>query len=117
MIYDLARYINRQGDLIPTEIIAKAPSAELRPGQKDQDTLPPYEVLDPILVAYLEENKGIEAIVQQGFDRSTVEDVVRRINLNEYKRKQAPLGLKVTSKSFGYGRRYPTVQNYQEGRG
>jgi len=117
LVYELARYVNRDQEVIPQRIIDKPPSAELAPDQLDQDDLPPYEVLDPILVAYLEENKGVEAIVQQGFDRATVEDVVRRINLNEYKRKQAPLGLKVTTKSFGYGRRYPTVQNYREGRG
>ena len=116
LVYELARFINRQDEIIPQRIIDKPPSAELAPNQLDQDDLPPYEILDPILTAYLEENQGIEAIVRQGFDRSIVTDVVRRINRNEYKRKQAPLGLKVTSKSFGYGRRYPTAQNYQEGR-
>jgi NH3-dependent NAD+ synthetase len=74
-------------------------------------------VLDPILKAYLEENKGIDEIVVSGFKRQIVEDIIRRIKVNEYKRKQAPLGLKVTSKAFGYGRRYPTAQNYQEGQG
>jgi NAD+ synthase (glutamine-hydrolysing) len=116
LVYELARFINRHHEIIPQRIIDRPPSAELAPNQLDQDDLPPYEILDPILTAYLEENRGIEAIVRQGFDRSIVTDVVRRINRNEYKRKQAPLGLKVTSKSFGYGRRYPTAQNYREGR-
>lgn len=116
LVYELARFVNRDRKIIPQRILERAPSAELAPDQRDQDDLPPYEIMDPILGAYLEENRGIEDIVRQGYDRSTVEDVVRRINLNEYKRKQAPLALKVTSKSFGYGRRYPTTQNYKEGR-
>jgi NAD+ synthase (glutamine-hydrolysing) len=116
LVYELARHVNRDQAIIPQRIIDRPPSAELAPNQLDQDDLPPYEILDPILTAYLEESQGIEAIVGQGFDRSIVTDVVRRINRNEYKRKQAPLGLKVTTKSFGYGRRYPTAQNYQEGR-
>jgi len=115
LVYELVRHINHHHEIIPQRIIDRPPSAELAPNQLDQDDLPPYEILDPILTAYLEENRGIEAIVRQGFDRSIVTDVVRRINRNEYKRKQAPLGLKVTTKSFGYGRRYPTAQNYQEG--
>jgi NAD+ synthetase len=115
LVYDLAYFINRGKEIIPHRILQKAPTAELAPNQLDQDDLPPYEILDSILSLYLEENQGIEDIVRQDFDRKTVEDVVWRINSNEYKRKQAPLGLKVTTKSFGYGRRYPTAQNYREG--
>ena len=114
LVYKLADYINRDGETIPRRIIARPPSAELAPNQLDQDDLPAYEILDPILKAYLEENKSVSEIVALGFERRTVEDVIKRIRINEYKRKQAPLGLKVTSKAFGYGRRYPTAQNFRE---
>ena len=117
LVYRLAECINRDEEFIPFRSISKPPSAELAPDQLDQDDLPPYEVLDAILKAYLEENKGTDDIVASGFDRQVVEDVVKRIKINEYKRKQAPIGLKVTSKAFGYGRRYPTAQNYREGHG
>lgn len=114
LVYTLARHVNREREIIPWRTIKKPPSAELKPDQKDQDDLPPYEILDPILAAYLEENKSIKEITALGFEKAVVEDVVRRIKINEYKRKQAPLGLKVTTKAFGYGRRYPTAQNYVE---
>lgn len=114
LVYALCAYINRQRAIIPRRIIDKPPSAELRPDQKDQDDLPPYEILDPILTAYLEENRSMTDIVAMGFEAKVVSDIVRRIRINEYKRKQAPLGLKVTTKSFGAGRRYPNAQNYQE---
>jgi len=112
MVYELARWMNRAEEVIPERIITRPPSAELKPDQADQDDLPPYEVLDPILSAYLEEHLGLEEIVARGFARSTVEDIIRRIRINEHKRKQAPLGLKVTSKAFGYGRRYPIVHRF-----
>jgi len=112
LVYRLARYINRHGEVIPESIIERPPSAELAPDQLDQDDLPPYDILDGILKAYLEENLSIGEMVALGFERQVVQDVVRRIRVNEYKRKQAPLGLKVSSKAFGYGRRYPTAQNY-----
>jgi NAD+ synthetase len=114
LVYSLSRFINREKEIIPQRIIDKPPSAELKPDQKDQDDLPPYEILDQILAAYLEENKSIADIVAMGFKRELVRDIVRRIKINEYKRKQAPTGLKVTTKSFGAGRRYPIAQNYQE---
>jgi NAD+ synthetase len=114
MVYALARYSNRNKEIIPHRTLIKPPSAELKPDQKDQDDLPPYEILDPILTAYLEENKSISEIAGLGFDREIVGDIVRRIKVNEYKRKQAPIGLKVTTKAFGYGRRYPTAENYRE---
>ncbi|MBU1711174.1 MAG: NAD+ synthase [Proteobacteria bacterium] len=114
LVYKLSRLINREKEIIPWRTIERPPSAELAFNQKDQDDLPPYEILDPILAAYLEENKGMAEIIQMGFDREIVTDVVNRVNRNEYKRKQAPMGLKVTSKAFGYGRRYPTVENYSE---
>ena len=114
LVYRLARYINRYREVIPESIIERPPSAELAPNQLDQDDLPPYDILDGILKAYLEENLSIEEIAARGFDRPVVADVVRRIRINEYKRKQAPLGLKVSSKAFGYGRRYPIAQNYRD---
>ncbi|MCJ7601418.1 MAG: NAD(+) synthase, partial [Desulfobulbaceae bacterium] len=114
MVYALARFVNRHEEIIPSRTIIRAPSAELAPDQKDQDDLPPYEVLDPILTAYLEEHLSIAEIVSRGFDRNIVEDIVRRIKRNEYKRQQAAMGLKVTSKAFGSGRRYPIAQLFKE---
>ena len=114
LVYRLADYINRDREIIPGTIIARPPTAELAPDQLDQDDLPPYEILDPILTAYLEQNKSVADITAMGFKPAIVADVVRRIRINEYKRKQAPLGLKVSSKAFGYGRRYPTAQNFRE---
>ncbi len=114
MVYALARLINREREIIPERIIVRPPTAELKPNQFDQDDLPPYDVLDAVLHAYLEEHKRIEEIVAGGVDARMVRDIVRRIKLNEYKRKQAPLGIKVTSKAFGPGRRYPVVQGFVE---
>ena len=115
LVYALCRYLNTEGEIIPPRTIDKPPSAELAPDQKDEDDLPPYPVLDAILAAYLEEHRSIAEIVSMGFAQAVVEDVVRRIRINEYKRKQAPLGLKVTTKAFGQGRRYPTAEGYREG--
>ncbi len=112
LVYELCRYINRDQVIIPINTMDKPPSAELAPDQTDQDDLPPYEVLDPILAAYLEGHHSIDEIVQQGFRKPVVQDIVRRIKINEYKRKQAAMGLKVTSKAFGFGRRYPNAQRF-----
>jgi NH3-dependent NAD+ synthetase len=114
MVYQLARLLNREREIIPERIITRPPTAELKPNQCDQDDLPPYEVLDVVLQSYLEELKSIEAIAAGGIDLQLVRDIVRRIKLNEYKRKQAPLGIKVTTKAFGPGRRYPVVQAFVE---
>jgi NAD+ synthetase len=115
LIYELARYINRQHPLIPEASLTKPPSAELRPNQTDQDTLPPYEVLDAILKRYIEESKSAAEIVEEtGYDMKLVRDIVRKIDLNEYKRKQAPPSLRVTTKAFGIGRRVPIAQRYVE---
>lgn len=114
LVYELARFVNRDRERIPQNTITKAPSAELKPDQVDQDDLPEYEVLDRILEMHLEQGLGTDQIVEQGFDQHIVTDILRRVRINEYKRKQAPMGLKVTSKAFGYGRRYPNVQNYQK---
>ena len=111
-IYEFARWINRKGESIPTSTIEKAPSAELRPNQKDQDTLPPYEILDQILQLYVEENLSARDIIARGFDEKTVRWVQRRVDLNEYKREQAAPGLKVTSRAFGMGRKMPIAQRY-----
>ncbi|PYK75712.1 MAG: NAD+ synthase [Verrucomicrobia bacterium] len=112
MIYELARFINRKREVIPVSTIEKQPSAELRANQKDQDTLPPYDVLDAILRLYVEENLSAAEIVAQGFDEATVRWVQRRVDLNEYKRAQAAPGFKVTSRAFGVGRRMPIAQRY-----
>lgn len=112
MVYRLAHYLNRDKELIPTRVLTKPPSAELKPNQTDQDTLPPYEVLDTILMEYIENNQTITDIVNQGYDQRVVRDTVRRIHLNEFKRKQAPPGLKVTTKAFGSGRRYPIAHRF-----
>ncbi len=111
-VYDLARYINRQKECIPQRIIDKAPSAELKPDQTDQDDLPPYEMLDAILKGYIEDLKGVQELVEMGFNQSIVEEVILKVDRNEYKRHQAAPGLKVTSKAFGCGRRYPLARRY-----
>jgi NAD+ synthase (glutamine-hydrolysing) len=112
MIYQLARRINRQREIIPRSTIEKPPSAELKPNQTDQDTLPPYEILDEILRLYVEENLSARDIISHGFDEKTVRWVQRRVDLNEWKREQAAPGLKVTSRAFGLGRRMPIAQKY-----
>jgi NAD+ synthetase len=111
MVYELSRYINAQRSVIPERILEKAPSAELKPDQTDQDDLPPYDVLDAILKASIEELKGYDEIVRLGFSPALVKDILSRIDRNEYKRHQAAPGLKVTSKAFGYGRRYPLAKH------
>jgi NAD+ synthase (glutamine-hydrolysing) len=111
-VYRLAELYNRALRVIPRRVIERAPSAELRADQKDSDTLPPYEVLDPILDLYLEDGAPVDEIVARGFDRATVEWVVRAIRINEYKRRQAAPGIKVTSKAFGVGRRFPIAARY-----
>ena len=112
LVYKLAAWINRDREIIPHATIEKLPSAELKPDQRDQDTLPPYEILDPILQLYVEEQLGGDEIIARGFDESTVRWVVRRVDLNEYKRAQSVPGLKVTSRAFGLGRRMPVAQRF-----
>lgn len=107
MVYAIARHINKRKEVIPQSIIDKPPSAELSPGQKDQDVLPPYEVLDRIIRLYVEERLGADAIMAEVSDRKTVAQVIKLIDTNEYKRRQAPPGIKITSKAFGLGRRFP----------
>lgn len=110
LCYRLAAHINGDGEIIPRRVITRPPSAELRPDQTDQDSLPPYDILDRILDGAVEKNLALEDLVALGHDPATVKDVLRRIVINEYKRRQAPPGLKVTSKAFGYGRRYPIAR-------
>lgn len=112
LVYRLADYINRKREIIPLRTITKPPSAELAPGQKDTDSLPPYEILDPILQLYIEEQMGIEEIVERGFDEVVVRDVIKKVNGAEYKRHQMPPGLKVTTKAFGSGRRMPIATKF-----
>jgi NAD+ synthase (glutamine-hydrolysing) len=113
MVYELARWVNRDSEVIPQACLEKAPSAELRPNQTDQDTLPPYEVLDQILSDYIEENASAEEIVKRrNLSLHLVQDVIRRVNRNEYKRQQAAPNLKVTPKAFGVGRVFPIAHKY-----
>jgi len=111
-VFDVCRWLNRDREVIPWSTIEKPPSAELRPDQKDQDTLPEYEVLDGILEAYVERHLSAEEIVELGYEETLVRWVQRRVDLNEWKRQQAAPGIRVTSKAFGIGRRMPVVQQF-----
>jgi NAD+ synthase (glutamine-hydrolysing) len=111
-IYALAKYINRDKEIIPVNIIIKPPSAELRPGQKDSDSLPEYEILDKILYQYIERRQGPNEIKGQGFDASLVDRVLKMVNINEYKRNQFCPIIRVSPKAFGVGRRMPIVGKY-----
>jgi NAD+ synthase (glutamine-hydrolysing) len=122
LVYRLAEWKNRQpvqradgsiGPVIPERIITRPPSAELRPNQTDQDSLPPYEVLDAILARYMEEDQGVDEIVAAGFARADVERVTRLIKLNEYKRRQAPVGIRITHRAFGRDWRYPITSRFR----
>jgi NAD+ synthase (glutamine-hydrolysing) len=114
LVYRLANWKNAQGrEVIPQRIITRPPSAELRPDQKDQDSLPPYEVLDAILERYMEDDESIETIVAAGFDAADVERVTRLIKVNEYKRRQAPIGIRITHRAFGRDWRYPITSKFR----
>jgi NAD+ synthetase len=112
-VYRLAAFINRERTIIPATTITKPPTAELRPNQLDADSLPPYDVLDAIVDAYVGRHLDVDAISALGFERAVVADVVRRINLSEYKRRQAAPGIKISTKAFGVGRRYPIAADYR----
>jgi NAD+ synthase (glutamine-hydrolysing) len=116
MVFELAKYKNLQAgkEVIPVAVLTKAPSAELRPDQKDIDTLPPYEVLDPILKAYVEDDVTIDQIIAMGFDRAIVTRVARLVDRNEYKRRQAAPGIKITPRDFGRDRRLPITNKFKE---
>ncbi len=112
-VFALSRWMNRDKDMIPENSIRKPPSAELRPDQKDSDSLPDYDVLDSILKAHIEERLGVEKIIERGYDRTEVERVVRMLQLAEYKRRQAPPGVKITERAFGRDRRYPITHGFR----
>ena len=116
LVYRICRYVNEtEGrEVVPDSILTKEPSAELKPGQRDVDSLPPYEILDPILEAYIEDDKGVREIVARGFDEEDVKRVVKLVDAAEYKRRQAPIGIKVTSRAFGRDRRMPMTNRYSE---
>ncbi|MBI5063493.1 MAG: NAD(+) synthase, partial [Desulfatitalea sp.] len=112
LVYEICRQINQSGEIIPRRILDKAPSAELKPNQTDQDDLPPYERLDAILKGYVEEARCADELIAAGHEARIVADVIARVDRNEYKRHQAAPGLKVTAKAFGEGRRYPLAKRF-----
>ena len=117
LVYELSKHRNAHGkpkNAIPTSVLEKVPTAELKPDQTDQDTLPPYEVLDPILQAYVEEDRSLADIVDMGFEAETVQKIISMVNRNEYKRRQAPPGVKITQRAFGRDRRLPIVNRYTQ---
>ncbi len=112
LVYRLAAYRNRIAPVIPERVIERPPSAELAPDQQDTDSLPPYEILDPILLRYVEQNESIDEIVAAGFDEAVVRRVARLVDRNEYKRRQAPPGVKITRRAFGRDWRYPLTKGF-----
>jgi NAD+ synthase (glutamine-hydrolysing) len=111
-VFKLAWFINKNQEIIPVNTIVKPPSAELRPDQKDSDSLPDYDVLDGILYRYIEKNMSCEEIIAEGFEKEIVEKSIRLVNMNEYKRFQTPPILRVSSKAFGFGRKIPLVAKH-----
>ena len=114
LVYKLSRYRNSLSEAIPQRIIERPPSAELAPDQQDSDSLPDYDVLDKIIELYVEQDKSKTEIVLEGFEESVVKRVIRLIDISEYKRRQAPLGVKITSRGFGKDRRYPITNRYSQ---
>ena len=114
-VYKLCKYINEQNrsPIVPISVINKPPSAELRPDQKDSDTLPDYSILDTILSLYIENDMCLDDIVNEGFNRSTVSEIIKLVDRNEYKRRQSPPGIKITSKNFGRDRRMPISNQFK----
>jgi len=115
LVYELTKFRNKKEgkDIIPRRVFTKPPSAELRPNQKDEDSLPPYPVLDPILQAYVEEDKGLEEIAKMGFKEGMIKDVINMVDRNEYKRRQSPPGVKITHRALGKDRRLPVTNKYR----
>ncbi len=111
-VYELARYRNTISPVIPDSVLTKPPSAELRPGQRDDQSLPPYDVLDPLLAAYVEEDMTLEELLASGMDRGLVERIVHLVDVAEWKRRQAPPGVRVTVKAFGKDRRLPITNRF-----
>jgi NAD+ synthetase len=114
LVYRLSNYRNTLGRVIPERIITRPPSAELKPNQTDQDSLPPYDVLDAIMAFYVERNDSIAEIVAQGYKEADVRRVVRLIQINEYKRRQSPVGIRITHRGFGKDWRFPITVRYQD---
>ena len=112
VVFALARYRNQQSAVIPERVITRPPSAELAPDQEDTDSLPPYEILDPILEDFIENDLSPAEIASKGFDRGTVDQIVRMVVRNEHKRRQAPPGVRVTRRAFGRDRRYPITSGF-----
>ena len=112
MVKKLAKYRNTISDVIPNRVIEREPSAELRENQHDSDSLPPYDVLDPILEAFIEEDLSVEEIVKRGFERETVTSILEMVKRNEYKRRQAPPGVRISNRAFGRDWRYPITSGY-----
>ena len=116
MVFELAKYRNSLGEeVIPLSVIERPPSAELAPDQKDEDNLPPYDVLDQILERYIERDESADAIVNAGFDKDMVYRVIRLVDINEYKRRQSPIGVRISKKGFGRDRRYPITNGWSLG--
>jgi NAD+ synthase (glutamine-hydrolysing) len=115
LVYELARYKNKKDGktIITKSVIVKAPSAELKPNQKDEDSLPPYPILDPILQSYVEEDKGLEDIAKMGFKEGMIKEVIQMVDRNEYKRRQSPPGVKITHRALGKDRRLPVTNKYR----
>jgi NAD+ synthase (glutamine-hydrolysing) len=113
LVYRLCEYRNSLGRVIPQRVLERPPSAELAPDQKDEDSLPPYTVLDPILERYIEQDRSVESIIAEGFEAAVVERVAMLVDRNEYKRRQAPPGVRITKRAFGRDRRYPVTSGYQ----
>jgi NAD+ synthase (glutamine-hydrolysing) len=113
LVYRLCAYRNSLAPIIPERILTRAPSAELRPDQKDQDSLPEYDVLDAILTKYMEQDQSIESIIAEGFKTEDVEKVTRLIKINEYKRRQSPIGVRITQRAFGRDWRYPITNKFR----
>ena len=115
LVYELSKYKNKKEGkvIIQRNVFSKPPSAELRPNQKDEDSLPPYPVLDPILQAYVEEDKGVEEIAKMGFKDAMIKEVIKMVDRNEYKRRQSPPGVKITHRALGKDRRLPVTNKYR----
>ena len=111
-VFEVSRYCNRDREIIPVRIIERPPSAELREEQKDEDSLPPYDILDGILDLYIEKEYSIAEIIARGYEKETVYRIVRLVDINEYKRRQAPPGVRITPKGFGRDRRYPITSGF-----
>jgi NAD+ synthase (glutamine-hydrolysing) len=112
LVYQLCTYRNSMAPVIPERILTRAPSAELRPDQTDQDSLPPYDLLDAIVEGYMEQNQSIASLIERGFDEASVRKITRLIKLNEYKRRQAPPGVRITTRAFGRDWRYPITSRF-----